>query len=192
MPIELFNEEVIFVSNSDGSLASNTRAKVDTNLYKLYAANDVRQTAFFLKNADNSFRFKGSYNEGSVNFNGIATDEILLIRAECLAREGATVSAMQDLNSLLIKRYKAPFVAATATGPNDALMQILNERRKELLFRELRWSDLRRLNKEAAFAVTLTRNLNNQLYTLPANDLRYTMLIPVEIMRIVDLPQNPR
>jgi hypothetical protein len=191
-PFKLLNEEVIFYSNGDGSPASGSRAKADTNLYNLYAATDVRKTAFFLRNADNSLRFKGSYNEGSVNlFCGIATDELYLIRAECYARESNTNAAMQDLNALLAKRIK-PFVPLVAGSADEALTFILAERRKELPFRELRWSDLKRLNKEPARATTLTRNLNGQLYTLAPNDLRYTLLIPDEVIRITTLQQNPR
>ncbi|HEX2629037.1 MAG TPA: RagB/SusD family nutrient uptake outer membrane protein, partial [Chitinophagaceae bacterium] len=141
---------------------------------------------------DNSLRFKGSYNEGSVNlFCGIATDELYLIRAECYARESNTNAAMQDLNALLAKRIK-PFVPLVAGSADEALTFILAERRKELPFRELRWSDLKRLNKEPARATTLTRNLNGQLYTLAPNDLRYTLLIPDEVIRITTLQQNPR
>lgn len=193
-PFKILNDEVIFYLNNDFSPASNSRAKFDTVLYNLYAATDIRKTAFFSKNADNTWRFKGSYNEGNVNlFCGMATDEMYLIRAECLAREGKTNEAMQDLNYLLSKRYTtASFTPLVAGSPAQALSLIILERRKELVLRELRWPDLRRLNKEQTFATTLTRNLNGQLYTLPPNDLRYTLLIPIEILRMVDLPQNPR
>lgn len=193
-PFKLHNEEVIFYSNNDASPASNSRAKIDSNLYNSFAATDIRKTAFFSKNTDNSYRFKGSYNEGNVNlFCGMATDEILLIRAECLARAGSTNEAMKDLNDLLSKRYvKASFVPLVANNATEALKYIINERRKELIFREVRWSDLKRLNKEPAFAMALTRNLNGDIYTLSANDYRYTMLIPIEITNMVNLPQNPR
>jgi hypothetical protein len=194
IPFKLNNEEVIFYSNNDASPASNSRAKVDSNLYNSFAANDIRKTAFFSKNTDNSYRFKGSYNEGNVNlFCGVATDEVYLIRAECLARAESANDAMQDLNGLLSKRYlKASFVPLVANNAAEALKHIINERKKELIFREVRWSDLKRLNKEPAFSTVLTRNLNGQLYTLPANDYRYTMLLPIEITNLVDLPQNPR
>lgn len=194
IPFKIHNEEVIFYSNNDASPASTSRAKVDSNLYNSFAATDIRKTAFFSKNADNSYRFKGSYNEGNVNlFCGIATDEVYLIRAECLARAGSTSDAMLVLNDLLSKRYsKAAFVPLVANNASEALKHIINERKKELIFREVRWSDLKRLNKEPAFATVLTRNLNGEVYTLPANDYRYTMLLPFQVTNLVDLPQNPR
>jgi len=94
----------------------------------------------------------------------------------------------------MIKRWNnngswAPFTAADAT---DALNKILVERRKELLFRGLRWSDIRRLNVEGA-NITLTRNIRGTLYTLPPNDIRSVMLISLgEILHSPDVQQNPR
>jgi hypothetical protein len=122
----------------------------------------------------------------------LATDEIYIIRAECYARAGNTTAAMADLNYLLQNRWSGSFVPFTAATPDIALSIILKERRKELLFRALRWTDLRRLNKDPRFAVTLTRIVNNQTYTLPPNDLRYTFLIPDVILSRANMPQNPR
>jgi len=100
---------------------------------------------------------------------------------------------MSDLNTLLRKRWKTgTYTDMTATDANDALAKVLTERRKELLFRSLRWTDLRRLNKESRFAVTLKRTLNGQDYTLAPNDLRDGLLIPQEVLNREPMPQNPR
>lgn len=197
-PFKVLNPEIILYSNANATTNSNSTAKVDSNLYKSYDINDLRKTAYFSKNSDNSYRFKGSYNVGFTNlFCGIATDEMYLIRAECYAREGSVQSAMKDLNDLLRTRWKkisgtTTYVDQTAANSNDALTKILTERKKELVYRELRWPDLRRLNKETAFATTINRNLNGQLFTLTPNDPKYTLLIPQEILRLVDLTQNAR
>jgi hypothetical protein len=56
----------------------------------------------------------------------------------------------------------------------------------------LRWIDLRRLNTDSRYAVTLTRNLNNQIYTLPPNDQRYVLPIPDLEIKLSGIEQNPR
>lgn len=197
--IKKLNPEVIFYSMSNTSPNSNSTAKVDSNLYKSYDANDLRKTAYFNKNSDGlTYRFKGSYGASlSELFCGIATDEIYLIRAECLAREGNTTAAMKDLNDLLKMRWKkvngvTTYIDQIAADANDALAKVIAERKKELVYREIRWPDLKRLGKQPAFASAISRNLNGTLYSLPPNDLRYTLLIPREVLLIVDLPQNPR
>jgi hypothetical protein len=115
-----------------------------------------------------------------------------LTRAEAYARTGNIAAAMTDLNTLLRTRWNGIYTDITATDANDAIIKILTERRKELLFRGQRWTDLRRINKEPALAVILTRILNGQTYTLPPNDMRYTLLIPREVLQRESLPQNPR
>jgi len=101
---------------------------------------------------------------------------------------------MRDLNTLLQNRWRAGvFTPVTATDADDALGKILAERRKELLFRGLRWTDLRRLNKEPRRALTLTRTVNGQVYTLLPNDVRYVYAIPSNVLSFnPDMPQNPR
>lgn len=121
-----------------------------------------------------------------------------MIRAECKARAEDVGGAMSDLNTLMRNRWDknvtyVPFVAVNAL---DALKQVLNERRKELVFRGLRFADLRRLNSDSRFATTLTRKLTigglEQTYSLPPNDPRYTLLIPELVMQSTNMIQNPR
>jgi hypothetical protein len=195
----LFNPEYIYYSRPYLFTAATSLlgAKIDSVLYKSYAANDLRKSLFFSTNADGSIAFRGSY-EGqagvfaSVPVDGICTDEMYLVRSECYARAGNKNAALDDLNALLIKRWKTNlFMGVTATDAADALTKILAERRKELLFRSVRWTDIRRLNLEGA-NITLQRLINGVVYTLPPNDLRYVELIPVEVLNLAPLPQNPR
>lgn len=195
-PIVRFNPEIIFYTYTGGAINSTPAAKIDSNLYKQFSEDDLRKIVFFRLNSDNtSYRFKGSYNSGSVDlFNGLATDEIILIHAECNARLNNVNTAVDDLNSLLNKRWKkgtyspiSPSIAA-----DQALSIVLQERKKELIYRGIRWSDLRRLNKDSRFAITISRDLNGINYSLPPNDLRYVLLIPNEVTSVTNLQQNSR
>lgn len=168
------------------------RSFTDSTLFASYQPDDLRKTLFF----SNGQVFSGRYDEDGNSFCGLATDEIYLTRAECHARLGNTADAMADLNSLLVKRWASgTFSPFTATDAVDARNQILAERRKELLYRGLRWTDLRRLNKDPATAITLTRTVNGQTYTLLPNSLLYVYPIPQKVIdfnKEQGMQQNPR
>lgn len=187
------NPEIIWYFDDESSLnAYSSVAKVDSAIQKSYEADDIRRSAFFQENPDGSYMFKGSYN-GMTLFVGLGTAEVYLIRAECNARLGNINEAMQALNTLLIKRFKTgQFTPITSSDPELLLKKILDERKKEMFFRGMRWADLKRLNKEPSKAIAIQRNLNATLFTLSPNDPRYTLLIPQEVMRYSNLQQNPR
>lgn len=200
-----FNAEVIFQATTGFTQMSYDQAMVNPDLYDSYLPNDRRKDVFFtlsfdIYTGDPGYAFIGNYDGTDVNsespnlFVGFATDELYLIRAECRARAGQTGSAMADLNTLMVKRMEPPYINRTAVSAEDALKQILIERRKELLFRGLRWTDLRRLNRDTRFAVTLYRNMNNLVYSpLKPDDLRYVMLIPTkQEINLTGMAQNPR
>jgi hypothetical protein len=192
-PFVRFNDEVIFHSRigSVGAFAAS-RLIIDSTLYRSYSATDLRKTMFFRLNGVNQ-TFKGSYDGSATFFTGIATDEIYLLRAECLARTGGVSLAMDDLNELLKTKYQQTgFTHLTASDAQQAIRLILTERRKELVFRGIRWQDLRRLNLDPNFAVKVTRNLNGQVYTLLPNDSRYVLPIPDNVIQISGIQQNER
>lgn len=188
------NTEAIYYSvMSPLSFFSSSLTYVDSLLYKSYATNDLRKSAFFLSRGANKFSFRGSYTGRTELFSGLAIDEMYLIRAECLARKGNTQTAMDDLNTLLSKRWKSgTYMTLRASSADEALNLILAERRKELLIRGLRWSDLRRLNTDSRFTITLQRKINGQTYTLPPLDKRYVLLIPDQEVEATGIAQNPR
>jgi tetratricopeptide (TPR) repeat protein len=194
LSFQVLNADVIFhaLMSSTPLLRLNSTF-IDSILYKQYDENDLRKTLFFRQGAS-GFIFKGSYS-GDVfaQFGGIAVDELYLIRAECYARKADATHAMNDINTLLKTRWKAgTYEDMTATDPGDALEKVLIERRKELIFRGLRWSDLRRLNKDIRFAKTLTRIVNGTVYQLTPNDPRYVYPIPEDEIRLSGIQQNIR
>jgi len=192
-PFPLFNTEVIYHTTIYyfDALRSSV-AIVDSTLYNSYDANDLRKSLFINTAIDGNPRFRGGY-EGYTGFAGIATDEMYLLSAECNARLGNIAAAMDRLNALLITRWRqGTFSPVTAATGIEALRLILSERRKELLFRGLRWTDLRRLNKDPQFAVTLTRSLNGATYSIAPNDNRYVYPIPDQEIQLNGIEQNPR
>lgn len=192
-PVRKFNIEVIMHSSMPIPDIFYHRAKIDSNLYRSYSENDLRRQIFFSDNGDGTYWFKGSYTQSISLFDGIATDEIYLIKAECQAREGKTEDAMTTLNTLVVNRWKeGTFIPFSALDPQSALKTILMERKKELIFRGLRWTDLKRLNKELSFQQTIERNLNGVEYKLEPGDNRYALPIPQSVINISGIEQNPR
>jgi len=203
-PFTRFNAEDLFhVTDRYVSILGNFYAYINSSLYSSYESNDLRKQIFF-KNAvpygapAGSYYFSGSYDQSlsASTFTGLAVDEMYLTRAECYARNGGSASALADLNTLLKNRYvntaASPYVPVTIAGTSAVLTRVLQERTKELLFRGLRWTDLKRLNLDVNTAVTITRFNNNTTYSLPPNDLRYELLIPTLVISSGNVEQNPR
>ncbi|GAB2842620.1 RagB/SusD family nutrient uptake outer membrane protein [Ferruginibacter profundus] len=193
-PFAKYNTEVILHTQMNTpTILTNTKALVDSDLYKSYVVNDLRKTLFFKSNGNGTYGFKGSYSQSGLLFTGIATDELYLVKAECLARAGNITEAMAVLNSLMVTRWKTgtfvPFAAADAA---TALNTILKERRKELIFRDLRWTDLKRLNRDPATRQVVQRNLNGVDYFLRPDENRYALPIPASVIALTGMMQNPR
>lgn len=197
-PVPRFNGEVIFASLvqdvPNNELYRASLVRIDTALVASYDADDLRKTIFFRPRPNGWYSFKGSYDGSAVPFTGLAVDEVYLIRAEARARQDGLAGALQDINTVLKHRYvTGSFVPVTANNATEALKVILKERRKELLQRGTRWTDLRRLNTDPAFAKTLERVVNGNTYTLVPGDLRYTWPIPPAVLSFnPGMLQNPR
>lgn len=194
-PFKRFNKEIVFHNTIGAYSFSNAYplyGKVDTTLYASYVADDLRKSLFFrLRISPNTYSFKGMYSGEYDLFVGIANDEVYLTRAECNARKGDINAAMADLNALLSKRWKTgTFVPFSAASPDEALSLVLSERRKELIFRDLRWMDIKRLNKEGR-NIVLKRIIAGQEYVLLPNDNRYALPLPADIVNLTGIPQNP-
>ena len=194
VPFRKFNRETIFYTEMGTYITSisTSRAKMDTLLYESYHINDLRRKAFFAPN-QGYHKFKGSYAQSSTRFfTGIATDEIFLSLAECLARTGKKESALQYLNQLLRTRWddSEPFPEITAATDSEALEIILTERRKELLMRGLRWADIKRLNKENK-GILLKRKINDKTYQLLPNANYYALKIPIDVIQRTNIDHYP-
>lgn len=122
---------------------------------------------------------------------GPTTAEMLLIKAECLARQDKVGDAMIVLNTLRDARMNAAAPIAlrhlSATSKDEAIAKIIEERQREMPFTQ-RWNDIRRLNnnedskddigdlKRTFYeynSTTLLKEGGPVTYTLEKNSRRY-------------------
>jgi len=193
-PLKNLNAEVLLRAtiSIDGPVEYSI-AKVPLSVYTSFAENDLRKSLFFRINADQTIFFRGNYT-GTANARlaSVALDEVYLIAAEGFARMGNSVKALQYLNALLSTRWKkGTFVPLQAGTAAEALELVKDERKKQLLFRGIRWMDLKRYNRDGA-GINLTRTVSGKTYTLPAKDGRWSVAIPEDIIEKTGMPQNPR
>lgn len=197
-PFTRFNEEDIFHENIGNYLIfRTTHLIVSPSLYAKYEVNDLRKSLFFTS-VNGNISFRGSYDGSLQYFGGLATDEMYLNRAECFARKGNLIDGYKDLNLLLKSRWqKSPngnstYVDKSGNDQNELLRIVLDERRKELCFRGLRWSDLRRLNRDDRFKTTIIREIDGTTFTLLPNSRKYTFPLDDKEVNQGGLQQNPR
>lgn len=197
-PIARFNKEVLFhaITSTSYALAQGA-AKIDSNLYRAYEQHDLRKKVFFKANTGanaGTYAFKGSYNNtASGMFVGLTTAEMYLIRAESAARLGRIATALSDLNHLMKNRWLTGlYTEFYSVDRNTIIAKILAERRKELLFRGLRWPDLKRLNLDNTDKIQLKRIIDGKEYLLEPNSLKYALLIPQDAIDEGKLEQNKR
>ena len=124
---------------------------------------------------------------------GFSTGEVYITEAELALRLNDVTTAQARLNDLRRKRIDAKVYADITEKDPDLLMQlILEERRRELLLKGLRWFDLKRLNKETRWQKTLTHVLSDGTYTLEPNSDRYVLRLPYKVIQANSLiEQNP-
>lgn len=179
--------EVIFNCNmlsdpTQGFSTSYMFGLIDTVLYSSYAANDLRKVLYYEKRPV-GYRFVGSYAEQpAIHFSGLAVDEIYLIRSECHIRLGEIDKGIADLNLLRKYRFKTDgYVPLPIMAKEEALESLMNERRKELVFRGLRWPDLKRMSLMGRETL-LQRNINGERYQPKVKMADFSWPFPQEVL----------
>ena len=157
---------------------------------------DLRYTIFLTPCAwyddyedEYGIRVSNTYDRNS----GFSKGEVYITEAELALRLNDVTTAQARLNDLRRKRIDAKVYADITEKDPDLLMQlILEERRRELLLKGLRWFDLKRLNKETRWQKTLTHVLSDGTYTLEPNSDRYVLRLPYKVIQANSLiEQNP-
>jgi starch-binding outer membrane protein, SusD/RagB family len=195
-PFSFRNKETLYQSkimqgNTFATLFLARSAVIEPQLVNSYQSGDLR-TAIFFSMRPAGASLKGSLFGEIYPFSGIGTAEVFLNLAECDVRLGHTEVALQYINQLLKNRWvNNQFAPYADTSANNVLQFILQERKKELVLKGTRWTDLRRLNKTGA-NIELKRTYQAGVLILPANDPRYVFPIPDDVLQFNNYPQNSR
>ena len=146
---------------------------------------------------DPAYSYPGYIEWGYQISSGPCTSEMLLIKAECLARQNKIAEAMSVVNQLRVSRFStdtpAEILNLTAASKEEAVNLIIDERQREMPFTQ-RWFDIRRCNsnqesyddivlEKQFFPVNKFGPLTNdpmQVYKLENGSRRYAIPIPAD------------
>lgn len=150
--------------------------RVSPALINMYMTGDQRKSKYFKALTVSTYTvLKGGGNNFRCSFR---TGEMYMNAAEAACQNNEPDIARERLLTLMSKRYSANAFASlkekvqTLSG-SELLNLIYEERTRELAFEGHRWFDLRRTTRPK-----LTKEMKGQVYTLEANDVRYTIRIP--------------
>ncbi|WP_164121836.1 MULTISPECIES: RagB/SusD family nutrient uptake outer membrane protein [Sphingobacterium] len=157
--------------------------EISKGLLELYQPKDLRLAYNFVYTATNQkavYPFFSKSNTWYTPFNySIGVPEMMLIKAECLARTGREDEAIAVINHLRKYRFKTVDFMEIQVGVEDPLKLVFEERRRELYLKGgLRLFDLKRLNREGKYVTTMERlggTPQTVIKTLPALSPRYLM-----------------
>jgi len=195
IPQRLVDPEIIFSKFVNSYYA----LPVSSSLLTLLGTSDLRYQLFTQPGSQFFPSFAGrGYWRYNYTFENICigpnVPEIMLIRAECAARNGDASTAINLLNALRKKRFApADYVDYTIGSVADALSKVVDERQRELFGRGFRWFDQKRLNLDATFAITETRVFLGTTYTLVPGSNHYVYPIGEKyILLNPEIQQNPK
>lgn len=177
-PKEEQNSEKIWLNtrSMDGNPAYSQ------TLLDLYGENDIR-VPLFTQILSSGLKTRNVNRKNT----GISYPEMLMIQAEYEARLGSFENAMQLINDLRSKRLPAdaPDLVLTAVTREEALVQVMQERRRELAYTLTRWMDMKRLDLLGEMP-DVSRYPDNDptqaaIQTLTTGSSQYTFEIPLKV-----------
>ncbi|MDF2159381.1 RagB/SusD family nutrient uptake outer membrane protein [Algoriphagus sp. CAU 1675] len=175
-PFSVFNQETLFFQQMQTSIIPlRPTTSLKEELYESYLENDLRKALFFKMSPTQGALFKGSYTGGFRLFSGIGLSEMYLIAAEAGIRMGRQEEGLQRLNELGENRY-SDFNPWQNLSQQEAIGLVMKERNRELVFRCLRWMDMKR-TKYLDPSFTTEREINGEIYTLK-NEEQFILKLP--------------
>jgi hypothetical protein len=185
-PKRIVDPEIIFSKQAyQGFGYMPTAIRLSDTLLNVLGTSDLRYTLFTTPASTYSstlytgrYFYKERIGNAETRNIGPSVPEMMLIKAEALARSNNVTDALTMVNALRQKRFTtAAYTAVTATTAADALLQVIKERQREFFCRGLRWFDMRRLKNDAAFSRTVTHTFKGTAYTLAPAGNRYVFPI---------------
>ena len=202
-PLKINNPEILLSKvpvNGVLGRSAPTALRLSSSLLALFDTNDQRYNLFTVPGSivspwevyDGRYFYLDAVTDQGRNV-GPSVPEMILIKAENEARKGNVAEAMNLVNQLRAKRILSTgTVELTATSAQDALLKVISERRREFMFRMLRWWDMRRLKNEPNFNQTYTRQFGGKTIMLAPNSDRYVFPISkYELNMSPGLEPNP-
>lgn len=192
------HDEIIYIKQiSNAFWATNNELLIPGTVYSLFSSTDLRKLNFESSSIFGDPYPAGIYRKVSpMSFQlGIVLPDLILLRAECLARLDRITEAVTDLESFRAKRIQDVTeveVPATSRATKEDLVRfVFDERLREFATEGMRWQDMRRMINDPIFGTpTFTHHVYNEDGTLkesfPMNPNRLTLKIPAKI-----LSQNP-
>jgi tetratricopeptide (TPR) repeat protein len=202
LPRNIDNPELIFSKDANVNTANApTVLRLSDELLNLLGTNDLRYVNFTTDASMVSSDYTGRVFSVDLFLQypnthncGVTVPEIMLIKAECLARSNDVNGALNLINTIRKKRFASTdYQPLSASDGPTALNRVLDERRRELFARGIRWFDLKRLNLDSRFAKSITHVFNKQTPVLQPNSNRYVFPIAEYYFKFnKNLVQNPR
>ena len=178
-----------------------TLLPLSSKLINLFSTTDLRYSLYTVDGGSSlvnpKFTGRAFYRNKSIGEDinvGLSVPEMMLIKAESLVRKGQYNDGIQVLNDLRKMRFKtADYVDLSAQSASEALKIVIEERRRELMGRGMRWFDQRRLSTETGLVDTVQRVVSGVTYTLAPMSNRYTFPISAKVTDLnPEIEQNPR
>lgn len=148
------------------------------DLYESYEPGDVRRD-WSIEEDDGDFQgTKFPTTIGGEDLHVIRLAEVMLIRAEALARQGRLSAAVAAYNPLRERAELAPHVLGVdVTTQAEVLDAIWHERRVELAMEGDRWPDLVRTGRAASVLGLPADRVYQTLYPIPASEMVVSPLL---------------
>ena len=124
---------------------------------------------------------KGEYSQAKLV--RVIKGKVLDVAVDLRKSSPNIAEAIEALDYVRDRRYKNQNYTAAPTDPDALLTEILNERRREIVFTEMSFLDHKRQNADPKTARPMERTVWGETYTMPVDDPRWQLPIPLNVMQ---------